>query len=290
MKMNKLIFLLSAWGILFSLSACHSGKKAIRTVTVSILPQKYFVERIAGDYVKVNVMIPPGMNPATCDLNTNQLKQLYDSDLCFAVGDLPFEITHLYPVLKNKTDIKLVKHSGQVELLQGSCGHQHDRQAGVDPHIWLSPAYARVISRQILDALSETYPEQKAAFEENYFQLRQDIEKLDRRTRQTLEPKQHKSFLIYHPALTYFAHDYGMEQISIENEGKDPNPVHLKKIIDEARKKKIRIIFIQQQFDVNNANAIARSIGAEVVPIDPLNENWLQEMNRLITIFNQYLR
>lgn len=278
--------------IFFALTACKEKNSQQRTVSVSILPQQYLVERIAGDYLQVNVMIPPGMNPATCDLSTGQLKKLYDSDLCFTVGYLPFELTHLYPVLENRKQIKVINHSENLHLLSGGCGHQHDEtheHGGVDPHIWLSPAYAKKMAATIYQVLSEQYPEQKQVFQTNYESLVQDIDSIANKAAQVLKDKKDKTFLIYHPALTYLAHDYGMEQISIEDEGKEPNPAHLKEIIDLAHEKNIRIIFIQNQFDVKNAESVARQIGARVISIDPLTADWLTEMNKLIHIFETEL-
>lgn len=284
-KTTGLIFL-----IFFGLCSCHTTQTKKPTISVSILPQKYFAERIAKDFAEINVMIPPGMNPATCDLNSGQLKKLYDSDICFAVGYLPFETTHLYPVLKNKPEILLVRHSDGLDLIEGSCGHPHAHShKSVDPHIWLSPAYAKHISRQILEILSRKYPDKKEFFKANYKELEKDINLFAQEAEKVLSAKKGKSFLIYHPALTYFAHDYGMEQISIENEGKEPNPTHLKNLIDEARKKGISIVFIQKQFDIQNAEAIARSTNSKIVPIDPLNENWLEEMNHLLQEFKENL-
>ena len=107
------------------LISCKNKSISTRLVSVSILPQKYLTEQIAGDYLTVNVMIPPGMNPATCDLSTEQLKKLYDSDLCFTIGYLPFEQIHLFPVLENRPDIQIVNHSANLQLIHGSCGHTH---------------------------------------------------------------------------------------------------------------------------------------------------------------------
>lgn len=271
--------------------SCHSGKQEGRQVSVSILPQKYLIERIAGDSVQVNVLIPPGMSPASCDLSTAGLKKLYDSDLCFTIGYLPFELTHLYPVLEKQNQLRVVNHSAGLELLDGSCGHHHatspgEQASGIDPHIWLSPANARIMADTLVEVLSDTYPELESYFRANHQALITDIDRLDQRAREAFSDRKQLSFLIYHPALTYFARDYGLEQISIEDEGKEPNPVHLRNLIDTARAKDIRIVFIQSQFDAGNAEAIAREIGAQVIPIDPLSENWLDEMNRLIEIFN----
>ena len=141
----------------------------------------------------------------------------------------------------------------------------------------------------VYEVLSEKYPEQKLQFEQNYQALLQKIDSIADRAKQVLDHKKDKIFLIYHPALTYFAADYGMEQISIEDEGKEPNPAHLKKIIDLALEKNIHMIFIQSQFDVNNAESVAKQIGGQIIQIDPLTENWAAEMNRLIDTLDKYL-
>lgn len=269
--------------------SCKKKPENHRIVSVSILPQKYLIEKIADDYLQVNVMVPPGMNPATSDLSTEQLRKLYDSDLCFTIGHLPFEQIHLYPVLSDRQDIRVVNHSQGMDLLKGSCGHSHDEShhhEGTDPHIWLSPRNYKTMATTVCQVLSERYPEQADKFRQNYEQLLQEIDRVDQKARQVFEAQSQKVFLIYHPALTYFAADYGLEQISIENEGKEPNPAHLKKIIDLAREKKIRLIFIQSQFDATNAETIAREIDGRIIPIDPLAENWTGELLRWIGIFD----
>lgn len=275
---------------MLALSACQPTSKQ-RTVSVSILPQKYFIEKIAGDYLKVNVMVPPGMNPATCDLSTEQLKKLYDSDLCFTIGYLPFELTHLYPVLEQRQDIRTINHSEGLPLLAGSCSHSGEghHHGGVDPHIWLSPKYAAGMANTVYRALSEQYPEQAETFRHNYESLSREIDSVAQKAATALEGKKGGVFLIYHPVLTYFAADYGLEQIAIEDEGKEPNPAHLKATIDLAKEKKIHIVFIQNQFDTNNARSIAQEIQGKVIPIDPLAENWTQEMCRLINLLKENL-
>ena len=237
-------------------------------------------------------MIPPGMSPETCDLSTEQLKKLYDSDICFTIGHLPFELTHLAPVIKQRKDIRIINHSEGIKLLSGSCGHQHHNgheHSGVDPHIWSSPRYVAQMAQQIFKALSEQYPTQKEKFEEGYKTLSKEIETVKEKADSALNEKRGSMFLIYHPALTYLADDYGLQQVAIENEGKEPNPAHLKHIIDLAKEKNIRIIFIQSQFDKNNALSVAKEIGGEVIPIDPLAENWTEEINKLIKVLQEKL-
>ncbi|MBC5623033.1 MULTISPECIES: metal ABC transporter solute-binding protein, Zn/Mn family [Butyricimonas] len=270
--------------------ACDENKDREKTISVSILPQRYFVERIAGDYVKVNVMIPPGANPAVSDLSTEQLKALHNSSIYFAVGYLPFEISNLYPFLeKQEKHIQLVKQSEGMELEEGTCdcGHHHTHPGNFDPHVWMSPRYAGMMAQTICKVLSEKFPEKKTEFEQNFKQFKQEIDSIDAEARRIIPAKQNKTFLIYHPALTYLAKDYGMEQIAIEDEGKEPNPSHIKAVVDTCRAKGIKIVFIQNQFDVMNAKAIAREIDGEVIAIDPLSADWKKEMESLLRIIEQ---
>lgn len=293
MNIRKHPFLCVLCAGIILLHSCKSAPENRHLVSVSILPQKYFVERIAGDYVQVNVMVPPGMNPATCDLSTAQLKKLYDSDLCFAIGCLPFETAHLFPVLEKRKDIRLVNHSEGIPLLSGTCSHAHHNgshsHAGTDPHIWLSPKIAARMAATVFHTLAGQYPAEEETFRHNYNALAREIDSIAMRADKALADKQGRTFLIYHPALTYFAADYGLRQISIEEDGKEPNPAHLRGIIDLAREEGIRLVFIQNQFDINNAQAVAREIGGEAIAIDPLAENWTQEMTRLIDILKTKL-
>lgn len=277
------------WGIVLVLCivACGTKQDKSKNISVSILPQKYFVERIAGDFTRVNVMIPPGANPAISDLTSEQLKMLNNSSLYFAIGYLPFELTHIYSLLKNRRDIQLIKHTDAIELPEKEFpAHKHGDVESLDPHIWMSPTYAKQMARTIRDVLSDKFPEKKNLFSENCDRFMQEIDSVDREARRIILSKRHKLFLIYHPALTYFARDYGMEQIAIEDEGKEPNPVHVRTIIDRSREKGVRVVFIQSQFDEANARAIATEIGGEVISIDPLNPDWKEEMNALLKIID----
>ena len=221
------------------------------------------------------------------------VKKLYDSDLCFAIGCLPFETAHLFPVLEKRKDIRLVNHSEGIPLLSGTCSHAHHAgnhsHAGTDPHIWLSPKIAARMAATVFHTLAGQYPAEEETFRHNYNALAREIDSIAMLADKALADKQGHTFLIYHPALTYFAADYGLRQISIEEDGKEPNPAHLRGIIDLAREEGIRLVFIQNQFDINNAQAVAREIGGEAIAIDPLAENWTQEMTRLIDILKAKL-
>ena len=291
MKFKFVLLILCCFhGIFISCKKKTTSKQPL--VTVTILPQKYFIEQIAGDFLQVNVMVPPGMNPATCDLHISQLQKLHNSDLCFSIGHLPFEQTHLYPVLQQQKNVQLINHSEGVQLLHGNCNCTHTNHdahlhQGVDPHIWLSLQQVRRMSSQIYETLTKRYPEEKKQFQKNYHHFLATIDSLIQQANETFQKPSQRSFLIYHPSLSYFAADYDLEQIAIEDEGKEPNPTHLKQIIDIAKEKKIQMIFIQSQFDTQNAQTIARAIHARIIPIDPLAENWLEEMKKLIYLFKQ---
>ena len=255
-------------------AACGGRTERGRTVSVSILPQRYFVERIAGDRVAVNVMVPPGASPASMDLGTGQLEALYGSSIYFAVGRLPFELASVYPLLKEMPSVRLVRQP------------EGDDREG-DPHVWMSLRGARQMADSVFAVLSAYFPSDSVFFRRNYEGLVQEMDSIDRAARQIAERKRHGVFLIYHPALTYFARDYGMRQIAIEEDGKEPNPVHMKAIIDTCRAEGVRVVFIQSQFDQANAMTIAREIGGEVVQIDPLAEDWKAEMLRLLDVVDR---
>ena len=255
-------------------AACGGRTEGGRTVSVSILPQRYFVERIAGDRVAVNVMVPPGASPASMDLGTRQLEALYGSSIYFAVGRLPFELASVYPLLEEMPSVRLVRQAA------GESGEE-------DPHVWMSPRGARQMADSVFAVLSAYFPSDSLFFRRNYEGLVQEMDSIDRAARQIAERKRHGVFLIYHPALTYFARDYGMRQIAIEEEGKEPNPVHMKAIIDTCRAEGVRVVFIQSQFDQANAMTIAREIGGEVVQIDPLAGDWKAEMLRLLDVVDR---
>lgn len=231
------------------------------------------------------------------DLNTEQLKALHNSSIYFAVGYLPFELSNLYPFLETQKNMLLVKQSAGMDLEEGACHHDHGsfhdhgfHEGNFDPHVWMSPKYAKMMARNILEVLAEKFPDQREIFEKNYNRFQVEIDSIDQAARRIVREKENRTFLIYHPALTYFAKDYGMEQISIENEGKEPNPSHLKAVIDTCRAKGIKIVFIQNQFDVANAKAVAKEIGGDVIAIDPLSPDWKAEMCSLLGIIEQKMK
>jgi zinc transport system substrate-binding protein len=270
--------------------SCSDKAKNENKISVSILPQKYLVERICGNEYIINVLIPPGENPATCELTSKQIKTLLKSKLYFSIGFLPYETTHIKNVLEENNSVTHINLSDSIILIKDMIEHgNHHHEGGIDPHIWTSPSNVMHMCKNIYKHLCETYPEDADSFTGNYNELIADIASLDVKIANTLENKTNRNFLIYHPTLTYLARDYGLNQIAIEYEGKSPSPKYLKEIIETARQTNTKIVFVQKQFDTKKAEFIAKEINGKIIPIDPLNENWLEEMYLILNALDNNL-
>lgn len=251
-------------------------------VSVSILPQKYFVEQLAGEKVEVNVMVPPGASPHTYEPSISQLSKLDQSAIYMKIGYLGFELSWMDKILSVNPDMQLINLSDGVELLYGEGegthqGHDHN-QVGIDPHIWMSPRNAKVMVTNMAGALGSLLPEDSLQIRINLSLLLARIDSLDREIGNMLTQNKVTCFMIYHPSLSYFANDYQLEQLSLEWEGKSPSPSHMKELTDLARERQVSTILIQVEFDSKNAEVIAREIGAVIEPINPLDEDWPRQL------------
>lgn len=265
------------------LTAC-SGKPrqsgaGERVITVTIEPLRYFTEQIAGDKFKVISIVPKGSSPETYDPTPAQLIDLNKSEIYFKIGYIGFEQMWMEKLSANAPHMKVFDTSKGIGLIKDEHhhGHEHEYAVGIEPHTWNSPANALIISENIKDALSEVDRENAPFYQARFDSLKQHILITDSQVRSILRNAD-KSFLIYHPALSYFARDYGLHQISIEEGGKQPSPAHLKALIDKCKKEKVRLVFVQQEFDVRNAELIAKETGTKIVPINPLSYNWQEEI------------
>ena len=250
-------------------------------VFVSILPQKYFVQQIGKDQVVVQVMVQPGASPATYEPKPAQMTALAKARIYFSIG-VPFEKVWLGKIAAANPRMALVATDrGILKLPMNAHGHDHADNSGEDhahgtedPHIWTSPPLVMSQARNILVALQTYDPANSEYYEANYKQFINELIDLDARLRQILADKQGTSFLVFHPSWGYFANTYGLRQIAIEFEGKDPKPAHLQELIDHARKERIRAIFAQPQFSSKNAEIVARAIDGKVIAADPLAADW----------------
>ncbi|MEZ5072730.1 MAG: zinc ABC transporter substrate-binding protein [Bacteroidales bacterium] len=266
-------------------------------VSVSILPQQYFLEQLAGDLVEINVLVPPGAGPETYEPTMNQMAALEQSALYFRIGQLGFEnawmprISGMYPglpVVDCSAGIDLIREEepGGMDAGHGTHdetdGHEahvgeHDH-GGWDPHIWMSVRNGRRMATTMAVALEEILPEHKELLHSRLDSLLSGLDDLDRKIDGMLAGKTQKAFMIYHPALAYFAKDYGLEQHALESGGNTPSPGQMKAMVDLGLEKGIHTVFIQKQFDRENALSLASAIGAEVEQIDPLDPAWSEQM------------
>jgi zinc transport system substrate-binding protein len=268
-----------------------SGKPV---VGVSILPQQYFIERIAGELVEVAVMIPPGASPATYEPTVGQLSALSRSELYMRIGFVAFELSWLDKIKSANPDMRIVDLSLGIEPVAETGGeagaHAGHIHHGPDPHIWMSLVNARIIATNVRDELAHQFPEHEGQFNLNLQEFLMDIDSLHGNVSKRLAPYQSRGFMIYHPALTYFARDYRLIQHPLEIEGKTPSPAQMKRMTDLGREEGIKAILIQRQFDKKNAEVLAGEIGAEIIQIDPLDPEWLFQMgyiaDQLKTIFH----
>lgn len=278
--MKKLIYILT----LFICCACgHTPQQSEKPViTVTLEPLRYFTEAIAGDCFEVVSMVPKGSSPESYDPTPQQLVNLSKSQAYLRIGYIGFEQAWMKKLEANYPTMKVYDTSKGVELIREE-GYQHGdhyHEGGVEPHIWNSTQNASVIADNIYAALCEMDADHQPEYKQRLDSLKQVIARTDADVR-TLLANADSTFLIYHPALSYFARDYGLHQISIEEGGKEPSPATLKTLIETCRREGAQVIFVQQEFDQRNAQLIADELGIEIVPINPLSHDWAEEMLRV---------
>ncbi|WP_315343048.1 metal ABC transporter solute-binding protein, Zn/Mn family [Hoylesella oralis] len=257
------------------IAACTSGSPSDkRIITVTIEPLRYFTEQIAGDKFTVKTMVPRGGNPETYEPTARQMVDLSASDLYIKVGNIGFERTWMKRLEANAPHTIIINSSDGITSSDNSM-YIHD------PHTWMSTANAMYIARNIYKALAEIDSKDSLYFKKNLERLMGKIEAVDTQIREEITKDKSTTFLIYHPALTYFAQEYGLRQLSIEEDGREPSAVQLKQVINTARQNHVKIIFIQREFDSRNTDIVARSTGAEKVEINPLSYDWDKEMVKI---------
>ena len=267
--------------LLLCLTTCSSKQQQSEepTVTVTLEPLRYFTEAIAGDKFKVVSMVPKGSSPETYDPTPQQLVNLDKSTAYLRIGHIGFEQAWMDKLATNAPHLKIFDTSKGIDVIQ-EAGHDHGdhhHEGGIEPHIWNSTRNASVIADNIYAALCELDSENEPYYKHRRDSLQQIIAQTDTEVRNLLQNAD-STFLIYHPALSYFARDYGLKQISIEEGGKEPSPAHLKELIETCRRDNARVIFVQQEFDTRNAKLIADELGITVIPINPLSYEWQEEM------------
>jgi len=250
-------------------------------VFVSVLPQTYFVEKIGGERVEVDVVVPPGKNPATYEPTPNQVAALSMADVLFTVG-VPFENAFL-PKISASLKSLIIADTSEGILKRSITEHHHDEEghdedAADDPHIWLSPLLAKVQADTIHRMMVELDPQGRELYDRGLAGLKAELDDLHAELLSMLEPYKGRTLFIFHPTLGYFADEYGLEQTAIEAGGKQPSAAALVEIIEHAREDDVRIIFVQPEFPKDSAELIAEAIGGSVVGLNPLNPDYVNNL------------
>lgn len=255
------------------------------TIFVTITPLKSLVEEVTCGDFDVEVLVPKGASPETYDPTARQLMAVNDAEILFSTGLITFEQS-LVEQITNKDN--LIDLSKGISLLKGSCSHAHcSHSHGIDPHTWTSPRALHTMTRSIHREVMERYPD-SAKYTTAAENLLERIEALDKECMQKISNAGANIIMIYHPAFTYYAADYGIEQVAIEQDGKEPSPRQLASLVETAKKNNIRNILIQPQYSADKVAPLATECGAEVVVTDPLAEDILGEIERVTNIICNY--
>jgi zinc transport system substrate-binding protein len=276
------------FGAVLLFSACSTRTEQSNRITVTIEPQRYFAERLTDALFEIQTMVPPGTSPESYDPSPRQMAQLAESKAYFCIGHIGFENAWLDRLKQNNPRLLFFDNSQGIHfsLHAHDENERHNHHDAIDPHTWTSPKEVRIIVQNMAEALVEIDPAHSAVYQRNLEKLLTEIDEVDKTIQEYLSRSTQKAFIIYHPALTYFAQDYGITQYAIEMDGKEPSPEQLKKLTDTAKAATIKTVFIQQEFDQKNAEIIARETGCRLVVINPLSYQWKEEMVRIAKILS----
>lgn len=270
--MKKCVYILLAMYTLFIIGCgtdakTHAEQASQPVITVSIEPLRYITEQIVGDRFQVMTFVPEGKNPESYDPSPQQIMRLHQSPLFLMIGDLGFERMWSDKISEMLPEINIVKISSVKD--------------NADPHVWTSPDNMRKIAQNIFQVVCALDSTNITLFSDNLEKVNTDLNQLDKEIRHFTDSIRRRTFLIYHPSLTYFAREYDLTQLNIENGGKEPSVKQLATLIEECKEHQVATVFVQKEFDIQRSQLIADEIKAEVVVIDPLSYDWRGEMLKI---------
>lgn len=258
-------------------------------VVVSILPQQEIIQELGGEEVSVTVLIPPGRSPATLEPSPRLMASVSDADLLMPLG-LPFEHTVIARIHDIEPELPICEGSptslagvSTAEKIHHNAQdhRKHDHSGGSDPHFWLNPQLTIEYAQQVCRCLCQTRPQACEAFTENLATYTEKLEAADHRIATRLTPFAGRTLFVFHPAFGHFAQRYGLHQVAIEFEGKNPTGRHLSSLIEDAKAQGTKVIFVQPQFAGTGAQAVAAAVGADLVELDPLAPDLLANIERI---------
>jgi zinc transport system substrate-binding protein len=300
---NKYVFAFTILLIILSAFSVSSfAEKPV--VAVTIVPQIEMIRGIAGNRVEIVEMIPAGFSPANYAPSPAEMTAFNKSEIYFSIG-VPADTQNILPRAEENNDLKVVKLFELVENKfpnrymnhsheEDTDDHEDDPQSnqdkqGRDPHIWLSPERSAYMVKIMRDHLIDLMPEYADEFRENTEEYLNKLTAVDQKNTELLSKYRGEEILVYHPSYGYFTEHYGLEMIAIEESGKDPGPRHIAEIIDKAREENIKTIFYQAEIDSNKTKAIAEEIDGDIVQLNPLAEDYLDNLSSLAETFAKVL-
>ncbi len=252
-------------------------------VATSIAPHAWLVERIGGDRVVVHTLLRPGESPTTHQPSDAQVSRVLSSRVFFRCG-VPFESGAWFRALEGHLEIVDLR-DGVATRTMATHSHggvdAHHRVDAVDPHTWLSPRRLMVQARLLAETLQRMDPERASDYATRLGGLLSELEELDAWIENTLTPYPGRAFVVFHPSWGYFADDYGLRQIAIEIEGKEPSDAELTGIQEQTRALDISFVFVQPQIAGQSARAIAGVMGAQLETLDPLAPDVVANLRRV---------
>jgi zinc transport system substrate-binding protein len=297
--MDKTLFKRSYWVVvaviilaaILALSAvsCKSSETddTKLTVAVTILPQAGFVKAIGGDKVDVIVMVPPGASPHTYEVTADQMTQLSNAKMYAKVGSpVEFELAWMDKLIAINKAMLVVDCSEGVELITS----QDPDEPGMDPHIWLSVKNVEVMVQNICDGLVQVDAANQSYYEKNCNDYLAELNNLDSDISAALADVTNRNFIVFHPAFGYFARDYELTQIGVEQDGKEPDADYMVRLVNEAIEQDIHVVFVSPQYSTKSAESIAKEIDGQVVIIDPLAENFVENMRNIESAMKQAMQ
>ncbi len=282
-KLSVIIFSLLL--VMFTIGCKKTETTQNISVFVSILPQKYFIEKIAGDRIKAKVLVSPGKNPATYEPTPQQVTDLGNAKALFTIG-VPFENAFLPKIQGTLKSLRIFDTSnGITKRMLESHSHEGEEEhhGTLDPHIWLSPSLVKIQAKNIYNALIEIDPSGKSDYKNGYESFIHELDELITDLQKTLKPFAGSTLFVFHPAFGYFADEFGLKQIAIETGGKEPSSQKLTEIIEYAQKEKVKIIFVQPEFSQESAKNIAKAISGTVIMLNPLDPDYINNLKSIST-------
>lgn len=276
-----IIVTIAAW--LGLLAACTATTHDKPIVTVSIEPQKYLLEQITGDRVEVRTLIANGANPETFDPSVNHIMNLAKSIGFLRMGNIGFEAAILDKVHGEHPDLPIFNTSIGVIPVTGTHSHDGVTHNVIDPHTWTSVKNVKIITKNMLNAMTEIDPSNASYYRTNYEHFAARLDSLDNAFAERLAPHKGEAFMVWHPSLSYFARDYGLEQIPAGSaDSKEMAMGALKDVIDHAADHNVKAFFLQKDLDGRQAEALGAQLDIEKVTVNPLAYDWETEMTAIV--------